>query len=193
MSQLQTHAPPIPQEESISDSRTILDEAVRDQTNLASLRARARIALRNRWGIDPEEIVQQTILRVLEKAHEYDPSKGHPLPWLQKFMGYILLEESRKQRKFPSTGRDLTFRYEAVSDFETTEEKLDEMRTRREKYLPLLSPQTRDALRLRSEGLKDAEIAKRLKTNRVNVRKIVSRGCETIQRLAADANKGGLK
>jgi DNA-directed RNA polymerase specialized sigma24 family protein len=50
----------------------------------------------HRLGIDPGDVANETALRVLEKAHKYDPAKARPTVWVQKVCWRVALNLAGK-------------------------------------------------------------------------------------------------
>lgn len=146
------------------------------------LLVRAKGLCRFEQWVDPNDLVQHALLRLVE--HGGRDGEGETVNWLIKIMSHYFYDHLRKEKNRQKSEDDPTVTRYSHADDEVppTYERVG--RERFEWALRKLPAKQRDAFLLRSEGLKNPEIARRLRiapgtvaqrlfTARENLRKLL--------------------
>jgi RNA polymerase sigma-70 factor, ECF subfamily len=172
--------------------RSAFDELTRSLTDslLASIRRRIGPALREH--LDPEDALQETLLRAFRSVKEFRWQGEKSFQrWLEGISANFILHTARKH------GLRTSLRIERRSDtaivspsrHQRREERFDRLK----RSIDLLKPEYRDVVRLaRIEGLKVEEIAGRLSRTPSSVRNLLLRAMRELRESFGDTESLGL-
>jgi RNA polymerase sigma-70 factor (ECF subfamily) len=155
-----------------------VEAALNDPTTRAKMLRQAHAQLGNL--ADAEEVVDEAIMRLWKKKDQYDPNEGSVTQWLHKYVVYTVKEKFRDKKKH--TGKGDVEWLEARPE---TEVDLADLRFQVERHVNKLKGNSQAVIKMRHfDDADDAEIARRLQTTAVNVRKIASRAIQQLREIA---------
>lgn len=137
---------------------------------------------------DAEDVMQEVLVQIWNKAHLYEPRKGKPLTWLTTMARNRAIDRIRsKQRRsrlnddFETENKPLQFEFEAsADDLVHDKERHNILRTAVSK----LTPDQREAIRLAYfKGLTQAEVAEQLDEPLGTVKARIRRGVNRLEGL----------
>lgn len=136
---------------------------------------------------DTEDIMQEVLVQIWQKAHLYEPSKGKPLTWVTTMARNRAIDRIRsKQRRSRLNGDfEVENRVMRQSDFgdsgrEVLEEK--ERNTLLQNAVTRLSPDQKEAIELTYfGGLTQAEVAERLNEPLGTIKARIRRGVNRLE------------
>ena len=137
---------------------------------------------------DAEDVMQEVLVQIWNKAHLYEPRKGKPLTWLTTMARNRAIDRIRsKQRRsrlnddFENENRPEQFEFEA-SSAEIMEVKERSRVVRR--AVAKLTPDQREAIKLAYfQGLTQAEVAEQLHEPLGTVKARIRRGVNRLEGL----------
>jgi RNA polymerase sigma-70 factor, ECF subfamily len=148
-------------------------------------------AILGRWLADRpatarSEAVQETLLRALQKGHEYAPAVGTVRGWLHGVLNNVLRETARSLRRLPAQGPADSAAWERLAPDlapQAAEGVLDRLAAA--DYLAQLPAEHRQVLQLRFyENLRSDEIAARLGISPANARVRLCRALAAVRAIA---------
>jgi RNA polymerase sigma-70 factor (ECF subfamily) len=146
---------------------------------------RSRLGQLLRGKFEPEDIVQETLLRAFESIHAFRGTDAESLwSWLTSISEHLILNASRK-RSTSDVSLSLERAGTGVSPSRGLRRK--ERLARLERSLAQINPEHREVIILaKIDGLRAREIAQRLGRSEAAVRQAISRGLKELREQFGD-------
>lgn len=137
---------------------------------------------------DAEDVMQEVLVQIWNKAHLYEPRKGKPLTWVTTMARNRAIDRIRsKQRRSRLNGDFETENRTEQFEFEASSSELLEVKERSNVVrhaVDKLTPDQREAIQLAYfDGLTQAEVAERLNEPLGTVKARIRRGVTRLEGL----------
>ncbi len=137
---------------------------------------------------DTEDVMQEVLVQVWNKAHLYESGKGKPLTWLTTLARNRAIDRIRAKQRRAKLNDDFELENKKLQfEFEDSGREVLETKERNRLLLrsvERLNPEQREALRLAYfDGLTQAEVAERLNEPLGTIKARIRRGVSRLETL----------